>query len=70
MEISRHAKNKLRHLKVTAEEIGNALARPDSKLVGPDGKPNALATVRDMLLHIVYVVENDDVVVVTVWREK
>ena len=55
MEFSRHAKNKLRYLRISEDELRSAMAQPDATETGLDGKPNAVVTVRGMLVRVVYV---------------
>ena len=57
MIFSRHAKNKLRYLRASEEELETAMTQPHAEELGPDGKHNALLNMRGMLVRVVYVVE-------------
>lgn len=70
MLLSRHAKNKLRYLRVSEDDLESAMAQPHSEEVGPDSKPNAVLSIRGMLVRVVYVMDGDEQVVVTAWQEK
>ena len=83
IRFTRHAKNNLRLFDLTQAEVEAILEAPAQTEVGPDKKPNALGTIRDVIYRVVYVVEPKTVqrgevpgeqvetmTVITLWSEK
>ncbi len=66
IKLTRHAKNRNRRIKVTVQEIVDAIERPDEHYLQEDDRYVAIKATGNKLLKIVYVVEGKDIVVLTI----
>ncbi|HVA24007.1 MAG TPA: hypothetical protein VMW62_06390 [Chloroflexota bacterium] len=70
MEFTRHARNKCRRYNITAAELQALLALPARIELRADGTPSAVGLIRGVRYRVIYVVENVQTIVITVWDEK
>ena len=70
MELSRHAKNKLRSLPVTQREVEAMISDPDAIDRDETGKPLYLGTVRGIPICAVVAQDEPDLIVTIFRRER
>jgi hypothetical protein len=70
VRLSRHAKNRLRHLKATVAEVEYAIANPARVDRDPTGKPQYTGYVRGVRVRIVLALDEPDFVVTIHKRRK
>jgi hypothetical protein len=70
MELTRHAKNKLRDLPMTQREVEAMISDPDAIERDDKGKPLYLGTVRDTPICAVVAPDEPDLIVTIFRRER
>ena len=70
MRFTRHARNKLRLYGCTEREIEALIASPAEHGARPDGRPTAVGTIAGTRYRVIYVVEEGETIVITIWDEK
>lgn len=68
MELSRHAKNKLRHLEATREEVESVVETPFGKSLDRDGNPIYVGIVAGRIVAVV-IADDDPNYVITIFPE-
>lgn len=63
MRLTRHAKNELRSLKATLEDVEEVIARPVSTDRDRDGKPRYVGYIGDVRVRVVVALDEPDLIV-------
>ena len=68
--ISKHAKERIETYKLTEELVKNALKNPDEIVEGYEGQKIAHKLINNHLLRIIYIKDNKNTKVITVYPAK
>ena len=69
LELTRHARNRMRHARLDESDVEAMVASPDASAVDARGRTVVRKRIHGATFRVVYVMEDERLVIITVFEE-